>query len=580
VIGKLGERIWRTRPLPDTDKVSRLSRSLGIHPVVASLSLQRFEGYGDEEIHRHLFGRLHDLPLPDSIGAILPATEILAEAVCSGVPIGLFGDYDVDGICATAIMVKFLRGCGAKIIPLIPHREEGYGLSERAVYDLHHQGVKILLTLDNGITAIREIHKAVQMGMEVIVADHHHFDPASLPPARAIVHPALGEPGEWSYLSGAGVAFALTIQLRRKLRAMGFFQGREEPNLREAVVLATLGTIADLVPLKGANRLIVREGLKTLNRLPGEKRYAGIQALIEVSAVKAGEVDEEAVAFYLAPRLNAAGRVEDARLALELLLCEEEETARNLAKRLDSLNHQRQRTEDQILKEALLLLERSRDQRERPILFLASPDWHVGVIGIVAGRIAQSFYRPTLLLKIEGDQARGSARSIPEVNLIEALRAGSAWAQVGGHRQAAGVRVPLTHLQKFRHSVEEHLLARYDFSSLKPTLLLDQELPTAEVDQRLVNDLELLGPFGIGHPRPLFVSESILPLDPYLIKNDHLQFYFRCGRMRRRAIAFRRPDLFDKTRGAVRMAYRPVKENYRGDLQIRFQVEDLQSQWI
>lgn len=580
MILRSGERIWRTRPLPDPARAARLSRSLGIHPIVAYLCLQRFEGMDEEEIHRHLFGTIHLLTLPDSLGAIDDASEILAEAVCSGLSIGIFGDYDVDGICATAIMVKFLKDCGAKTIPLLPHREEGYGLNERAIAEFHRLGVKVLLTLDNGISAIREIQKADQLGMEVIVADHHHLDRESLPPARAIVHPALGDSREWSFASGAGVALALTIQLRRRLRMRGFFQGREEPNLREAVALATFGTLADLVPLKGANRLIVREGLRFLNHLPAERRYAGIRALMEVSGIRAGQVDEEAVAFYLAPRLNAAGRVEDARLALELLLCEEEETARSLARRLDSLNRQRQRTEDEILKEVLLILERSRDLRERPILFLASPDWHPGVIGIVAGRIAQSFYRPTILLKIEGDQARGSARSIPEVNLIEALRAGSAWGHVGGHHQAAGVRIPIAHLHKFRCSVEEFLLSRYDFSSLKPSLLLDQELPTSQVDTRLIQDLGRLSPFGVGHPRPLFLSESILPENPYLIKEDHLRFYFRSGRSRQRAIAFRRPDLLEKARGAVRMAYRPVLDSYEGDPRVSFYVEDLQSCWL
>lgn len=580
MIFPIRKRLWELRPPPDPSAVRRVATELGIHPVVASLFLQRFPGNSLTRIHTYLFGKIQDLPFPAHLGDLEKASRILADALHHGVSIGIFGDYDVDGICATALMVKFLKECGAQVHFVLPHREVGYGLNVDAVRRFYGQGVKVLLTLDNGVSAHAAVREAVHLGMKVVICDHHHFDPSLLPPADALVHPGISDQGEWRHACGAGVALSLAIALRRTLREQGFFECREEPVLRHALLFATLGTLADLVSLEGANRFIVREGLKILNQLPTSRNYAGIRALLQVSGVKPGSVDEEAVLFYLAPRLNAAGRVEDARLALDLLLCEDEEEASSIASRLNRLNRYRQETEDQVLKEVDNILARSRDFVRRPFLLLAHPNWHLGVLGIVAGRVAQKYYRPTLLMKIEGEEARGSGRSIPEVNLIEALSAGKAWAEMGGHSQAAGVRLRVFNLKRFREAVDGYLLTHYCPEGWQPRLSLDQELLTSEISSSLMANLELLGPYGVGNPRPLFLSESIQPENVHLLKKEHLRFVFRAGNRRFTAIAFGRRDLLEKVRSPVKMAYRPFLDTYFQKEEIRFQVEDLRAAWI
>jgi len=490
----------------DDAATARLSRELPIHPLAARVLASR--GLAEPAAAaRFLDARLEDLPDPFTMKGMEAAVARIVRAVEEGGRIACYGDYDVDGVTSTALLAHFLAAAGANVQTYTPHRlVEGYGLNTGAVERLAAAGVGLIVTLDCGITSVAEVEAARHLGVDVVVVDHHTV-PVELPAAAAILNPyqpGCGYPSK--HLAAVGVAFNLALGLRRRLRQRGRFgASRPEPNLREALDLVALGTVADVVPLVEVNRILVRWGLEELRRgkRPGVRALKRVAGIAEGTPVSAGQVG-----FRLGPRINAAGRLDDAGRGVRLLLASDDATATPLAEELDRENRARQELERQMLEEALA------DAAARVAggargLVLARDGWHPGVVGIVAARIAERFHRPVVIVGVADGVGKGSGRSIEGFHLYDALAACSAHlARFGGHRHAAGVTIAPADVPAFRAAFERHAAERLGEEDLVPCTRIEGWVEEALLDERAAADLERLAPFGAGNPEPVFAVRA------------------------------------------------------------------------
>lgn len=525
------EKCWRAREA-DAGAVAELSR-FGIVPLIARLLAQRgVSTPAEAEAYLNpVLSRLHD---PMLLKGMASAVNRLARAVTEGERVCVHGDYDVDGVTSSALLISFFRRIGLDCFHYIPKRlTEGYGLSAQGVAAAAKAGAKVLVTVDCGITAVAEAALCREAGIDLIVTDHH-TPGTELPDACAIVNPL--QPGcafPFKYLAGVGVAFHLVVALRARLRDEGRFVNGGEPDLREYLDLVALGTIADVVPLLGTNRVLTSYGLKQLC----SRSRVGIEALKEVSGIT-GEIGCGAVGYRLAPRINAAGRLEDAALGLELLLSVDPERARVIAKELDEANAERQAIERSTFEEARAMLEQGAC-RGRKSIVLGSEQWHPGVIGIVASRIVEMFHRPAILFAFEDGTGRGSGRSISRFHLLDAIRScADHLLRFGGHSHAAGLSIAQEELERFALSFDEAAREALDAEALTPTLAYDLELEADAIDQGLVKELERLKPFGMGNPEPLFVLKGAVIEESRVLKGGHLKFRVGQGGRSFDAIAF------------------------------------------
>ncbi|MBJ6723565.1 single-stranded-DNA-specific exonuclease RecJ [Geomesophilobacter sediminis] len=474
---------------------------------------------------------LHD---PMTLTGMPAAVERLAQAVSRGETVCVHGDYDVDGVTSVALLISFFEEIGLNAFPYIPKRlTEGYGLSDLGVEAARVRGTAVMVTVDCGISSVAEALLCRGAGIDLIVTDHH-APPETLPDAYAVINPhQTGCQYPFKELAGVGVAFNLLVALRARLRRDGHFPPGKEPDLRRYLDLVALGTIADVVPLLGLNRVLVSYGLKELT---AEKRV-GIKALKEVSGAT-GEVGCGAVGFRLAPRLNAAGRLEDAALGLKLLLTEDPDQAREIAQQLDDSNAQRQALERAMLEEARQMLT-SGAYKGRKSIVLASEEWHPGVIGIVASRIAEMFHRPVVLFALQNGAGRGSGRSISRFHLLDAIReCEEHLVRFGGHSHAAGLSIEESRLERFIEEFEAAAGRVLDDDLLTPRLYYDAEITPRDLDLALPERLERLKPFGMGNPEPLFLLRGATVVSTRVLKGGHLKLDLSCGGKRLEAIAF------------------------------------------
>lgn len=492
-------------------------------PVLVQVLLRR-GCRTEEEIRAFLRADLRDLPDPEHIPGMAEAASLVEEATVRKDPIVVYGDYDADGVCACAVLVRGLRAMGARVAPYIPHRlQEGYGLSVQAVDRIVAGGARLLVAVDCGITAVEEVALARRRGMRVVVLDHHE-PPPILPAADALVDPKLGT-GSFREYCAAGLAWLLV----RLLESRGGTGGGEA-----LVELAAIGTLADMVPLVGPNRMLAKAGLARMSTTS----LPGLQALLRAAGL-ADRLTADDVVWRLAPRLNASGRLESAQLSLDLLLTEDPEEAARLSAELEALNQRRQRVQDEVVEDAVKAAQ-ALDPPNRATLVLWGP-WHPGVLGIAAGKVRETFYRPTILLSVGERIARGSGRSIPEVNLVEALRACAPLLEAfGGHAQAAGVSLLTDRLEAFRDRFEEAVRAWVQPQDLLPTVDLDAELTLAELDDRFLEALRILEPHGVGNPRPVFALRGLRVLEsrPVGANASHLRLWLSDGTRRVVGIAF------------------------------------------
>ncbi len=493
---------WRLRPAPP-EQVEALAEACAIHPLVAHCLVAR-EVSTPEDAQAMLEAPLEALHDPFAMRDMDRAVERLLRAIADGERIAVYGDYDVDGITATALLVTFLRECGVEASWRLSNRfTEGYGMHTNAVDELVEDGVALIVTADMGISHAEEVAYAAERGADTIVTDHHEAPP-NLPPAVAVLNPKRPDcTYPYKGLAGVGVVFKLVTALRRELHKEGFF-GDTPPNLKRHADLFALGTVADVVPLTGENHLLVKRGLEELSTTS----KVGLRALKQVAGLEGKRITAGGVGFILAPRLNAVGRLGDAALGVELLLAERQEVALKLARRLEQENRRRQSLQKAIFEEAMGLVDE--DGPLPAAIVLASDKWHQGVIGIVASKLAERYWRPTMLISLDGALGKGSARSIPRLNLYEALsRCSALLEEFGGHRAAAGCTIAAERIEAFREAFTKTVATMVEPDGFEPELLLDDEVPLEVWSIDLIRSLEALEPFGPGNPSPTFATRGV-----------------------------------------------------------------------
>ncbi|MEA5113474.1 MAG: single-stranded-DNA-specific exonuclease RecJ [Geobacteraceae bacterium] len=518
------ERRW-TLAEPEDALVAELAERCSISPLLAGLLANR--GIRDAEgARRFLNPNLSDLHDPFLLLDMEAAVQRLVTAVAGRERICIYGDYDADGLTSVAVLAGFLLKLGADCFYHIPHRiEEGYGLSLDGIRAAAARGAGVIVTADCGITAFEEADLCAGLGIDLIITDHH-TPSDQVPKALAVINPLReGDAFPCKALAGVGVVFNLLVALRMRLRDNGFFLESPEPNLRECLDLVALGTIADIVPLVSENRILVSYGLRELTA--GSR--VGIRELKKVSGIN-DAVDCGAVGFRLAPRLNAAGRLDDASLGAELLLTGDERMAASLAGMLDASNGERQTLELEILHDAVRMVENDPLMVDRRSIVLASDSWHAGVIGIVASRLVELYHRPTILISLQDGNGKGSGRSIPGFHLHEALKeCAGQLTGFGGHKHAAGLTIDESFLDEFADRFDMIAAGLIPPEELVPEIRIDAELAPVDATLDTVELLDSLGPFGMGNPRPVFAMRGVEILQTSLVKERHVRMRLSAG---------------------------------------------------
>jgi single-stranded-DNA-specific exonuclease len=571
---------WRLRP-HDQVQIEALSRGAGVHPLVAQLLLNRGIDMPERAL-RFLESRRDGLHDPEALPGVVEASERIVNAIREQKKIVVYGDYDVDGVCGTSLLWACLKLAGARDAEYyIPHRiDEGYGLNAEALRRLvQEQGARVVVTVDCGITAVAEARLARELGVELIITDHHAFGP-ELPEATVVVHPR--RPGgayPFGDLCGCGVAFKLAWQICKS-----FGDGKKaSPQLRDFLLrsfnLVALATVADVVPLGDENRIFVRHGLRGMTSDPS----AGFRALLQVSGCLGRErLNTGMLGFQLAPRINAAGRLERAMAAVEMLTTDDASRAMDLARSLDECNVRRQDVERAIVAEAHEMIRAQGGLGERGAIVLGCSGWHAGVIGIVAGRLAEIYHRPTVIVALSSPMAQGSARSVPGFNLVEALRSCSEdLAGFGGHAAAAGLKLAPASFAAFAARFESHCKGALSPEQLRKELLIDAEVPLGILTSRVVEEIETLEPYGIGNPRPLLLAHRVRAAgDPRVMgdRKNHLRLRFLQGNVGMKAVAwnmgYRAAELPDGTICSV--VVQPGINEWNGRREVQLEVKDIQ----
>ena len=564
------QKKWHESPAMDPEEVKRLCSVWGMHPRVAEILLRRgFKTAG--EIKSFLQPSLNNLRDPYELRMMQGAVDLLQEAIVKNWRIVILGDYDVDGITATALMLEFLQKCGCLNLDFfIPNRiKHGYGLTEASTDILLEMNPDLVITVDNGITAANEVQRLNDEGIKTIVTDHHLADP-NLLPAGIVVNPNHPEcPYPFKKISGCGVALKLIMALRKTFRESGrWTTERPEPNLRDSLDLAALGTVADVVPLWDENRILTYHGLLVMN----EKPRLAIQVLQRLKKVKT--ITSRTLGFQFAPLLNAAGRLVDADMAVHFLLSDDLQEAESMAQKLDATNLERRKKEGEMLETAFNLAEK---QKNDPALILVSPEFHEGINGIVATRLVERFYKPVLILSESEDtktaekRLKGSGRSIPELHLKDALSACSdLLLRFGGHAAAAGCSLLPEKLTELRERFFTYCQQNIP-ETLEPNLQLDGILEFPELTNTFVEQLDRLQPFGEGNQEPLFSVNA--PGTPFMeLKGMHVKWQLN-GNVE--IIGWNRVDSFTgepPSQLAVNLCF----NEFRGRRKIQLTIQDSQ----
>lgn len=574
-------RTWRLATY-DRAYVKDLGFRLKITPLVAQVLVARGH-HQVESAENYLSRKLTTLHDPETLPGIPDAADRIVAAVKSGRRITIYGDYDVDGVTATSLLWHCLQHCGAKVDYYIPSRlEEGYGLNCEAIRQMHAEDpTRMLVTVDCGITSCAEAALARELGLELIITDHH-TPAAALPDAAVLVHPRLSGSYPFGDLCGCGVAFKLAWAICARLGDGKKASPRMREFLLSAIGLAAIGTIADVVPLIDENRVLVHFGLASLL----DRANPGLKMLLKISKVSdKGSLQAEDIAFAVAPRINAAGRLGQARLAVELLTTSDVERAVALATYLDGLNKDRQSVERKILKQAKELVEQNAEWADHRALVLSHHEWHPGVIGIVASRVAEHFQRPTIMIALGGlnGLAQGSGRSFAGFNLHAGLAAcGDHLDTFGGHHAAAGLKIRPDSIDAFREAFVQHVAENHATLPGMAELKIDAEVRLSDITIRSVTELERLGPFGSANPRPVFVATNVQLANPPKKMGEgerHLSIFVRQYGDRMRGIAFGKADWADemvKHSGPISICFQPTINRFQGRESVEFHLIDWQ----
>jgi single-stranded-DNA-specific exonuclease len=565
--------LWQHLPCDDA-QTAALAGALGLHPTVARLLCQR--GLADVEVaSRFLHPTLDHLHDPFLLADLRRAVERIERAIAQKERIAIHGDYDVDGITSTVILRRALEMLGGEVVHFIPERlRDGYGLQPAAIERLHAEGVHLIVSVDCGIRGTEAALRARELGVDLIITDHHEPE-GTLPPALAVINP---KRHDCAYpdknLAGVGVALKLVQALCVRADRAKW--------LPAFVKVAAIGTLADVVPLVGENRVISKLGLASLST---SRHTVGLRALLEASGLAGKTIDSYQVSFMLAPRVNAAGRMSTPDIATRLLLATDEgliEEARALAQQLNDENLRRQEEEADLVAQARKAIETDPAIGAHNVLVVGGDGWHRGVIGIAASKLVDAYHKPAIVLSIDGDIAHGSCRSITDFDMLDALeRCSDLFLRFGGHRQAAGLTMDATRVPEFRARINQHADEVLEPDQLRPRLRIDGALNLKHITEDLVSGLNRLAPFGAANPRPVFHAMPVEIVDgPRPLKDRHLKMTFRQDGRSFRAIAWRaaeRAAFLTEHRAGVNLAFSLEQNQFQGETYLELSVADVKS---
>jgi single-stranded-DNA-specific exonuclease len=572
---------WRVLP-HDSSRVESLMRSAGVPPVVAQLLVSRGV-YHPADARLFLDSKLIGLRDPMELPGVADATSLILEAIASSTPITVYGDYDADGITGSAILVNGLRLLGADVHYFVPNRlEDGYGLSSDAIEKLHRRGRRLIITVDCGITSVEQAELCRRLGITLIITDHHELA-EQLPAAAAIVHPRLpGTCYPFGELCGAGVAFKLAWGLCQQTCGSKKVTEPMRDFLMQSLALTAIGTIADMVPLLDENRILVHHGLRSLraNPLPGLREVMKLTKLEGKSALLS-----EDVAFSIAPRLNATGRLGQAQLGIELLTSPPGERVVSLAQYIDQLNVSRDSLQRSVQLAAGKLATTDFDPEADPALVLAGVGWHLGVIGVVAGRLADKYAKPVLIISLDptgNKPAVGSGRAgTPQIDLHQALsQCSGRLLRFGGHRAAAGLTIAENQIDRFRDEFFEAVCCQNTDGDCVSEIVIDAQAPLGQLNLQTVSQIEQLSPFGQGNPRPVLCSSEVTLVEPSRRMGTgerHMTVRLQQHNIQIRAVAFGQGEWCNDLNacdGPIDIAYRPVINEFGGRRTVEIQLVD------
>ena len=564
------DRIWETIACEEA-AASALARELHVSPVTARLLCIRGLGAPDDA-RRFLAPRIDDLHDPFRLAGMSTAVDRILSAIASTDRIAIHGDYDVDGVTSTVILRRALELLGADVVHFIPERfRDGYGLQPATIDRLQQEGVRLIISVDCGIRADEAAVRARELGIDLIITDHHEPG-AELPQALAVINP---KRHDCTYpdknLAGVGVALKL-------VQALCTCTGHANW-LPAFVKVAAIGTLADVVPLMGENRIIAKLGLGMLSKGPHK---VGLRALLDVCGLTGREIDSYHIGFVVAPRVNAAGRMSTPDIAARLLLAADEtmgEEARSLAEQLDAENLRRQQEEADIVAQARRIVETDLEVGSRTVIVVAGEGWHRGVIGIVASKLVDAFHRPAIVISTDGDLAHGSCRSIPSFNMLAALEScAELMSKFGGHKQAAGLTLETSRIRELRARVNDVADACLTPDDLRPRLWIDGSLTFRSINEQIVSELSTLAPFGAGNPCPIFRTSRVEIVDgPRRLKDRHLKMAFKQDGRILRGVAWRaseRESFVTEHRAAIDLAFSLENDLYNGERYLQLSVAD------
>lgn len=551
-----------------------LTKELRISKTTADILINRGIT-GKEEAETFLKASLDDLIEPFTLRDMERVVGRILKSIREDEKVLVYGDYDADGITSTALLVRFFRDIGKQVSYYIPKRQgDGYGISLAALRRIKSTGVGLIITVDCGISSVDEVEAARAMGMDVIITDHHE-PPETLPMAYATLNPCMKESVyPFQGLAGVGVALKLVQGVLAGLDGKDKAGPGIDPSLVKYLDLVALGTIADVVPMKGENRIFVRHGLPLLDNAG----RVGVRKLREVSKTSSGSFTAATVGFQMAPRLNASGRLGEAEVGVRLLLTDDPHEAAGIAAQLDAMNRERQKIEEVILDEARSIILSGEDEDSRTIV-LASDRWHQGIIGIVASKLVEEFFKPTVLISMCGGVGKGSARSIPAFHLYRGLeRCGTRLDAFGGHKFAAGLSIKEENLASFKDEFER--LATEDLTSddFIPKLRLDSEVTLPELDFNLYSEIHSIAPFGPGNPEPVLKASGLEVLYPKVVGKNHVRMRMSQGGRVMGAIAFNMGGIYQGLamgRVSVDAAFCLDVNQWQGEKELQLNIKDL-----
>lgn len=566
-------KVWKLKT--PSSSASQLAREFGLTPLQAQLLINR--GVSDpQHADSFLRPRLAHLADPMLMKDMDDALAVILEVIENQEKITVFGDYDADGLTATALLSNFFSGLHIPVSFYIPDRlKEGYGLNRPAIERIARNGTGLIITVDCGISNAEEVALAKTLGMKVVVTDHHQI-PNDFKPICPVINPQRPDClFSFKDLAGVGLAFFLAVAIRTVLRENGWFTTRPEPDLREYLDLVAIGTVADRVPLLDQNRILVNSGMEVMD----QSRWAGIQAIKEVADIKTSKITTDDLAFKVAPRLNAPGRMGNPVIGARILTVEEPQLARDFALRLNTANTRRQSIERYILDQICHMVETTGGIEDRRSLVLAKQDWHKGVLGIVASRLVDKYHLPSLVLTVEDELATGSGRSIDGLDLFKALsQVGHLFEKFGGHSHAAGMSLRAGNLEILREQFERIASETLSDEDLTPSIHVDAEISVRDVTPEMVRQIKGLSPFGEGNPEPLFLGRSLEVLGSRVVGEHHLKLRVRHGEKIFDAIGFGLADRHSVEGKAIDMVFTPELDRWQGYERVQLRIVDLECQ--